>query len=868
MIASHPLRRPCPTRLTARVLVLTLLVAAAVAAGQEGRPAATRPSPDERGVSSARPRVYRDRVEPNWFADGKRFWYRNELPGGRREFVLVDAAKRTRSPAFDHAKVAAALAKLTERDVWADGLPIESLKFSEDGRHVVLHGRQAAWRLTLETHDLTRSEADIPDAAASLTAGDRPRPSRRTGEATSIAFQNRTRDTIEVYWMTMEGERRHYASIRPGDTWDSNTYDGHVWLAADREGNVLGVFEAGRRPATAVVGGTPATTQPAPDAATRPAERPQNRPRRPFRSGGARSPDGNWVIIAREYNLYLRSRTADGEPEIPLTNDGSADDACSADRVWWSPDSRKLVAMQTVPAQEHKIAIVESSPQDQVQPKLRTPNYLKPGDRIAHPRPGLFEIDGDAPRGVPVKDDLFSNPWSIQDLRWAADASRFTFVYNQRGHQVLRVISVDASTGAATALIDEQSDTFINYSGNYFCRWLGEDELLWMSERDGWNHLYLYDSRTGKVKNQVTQGEWVIQGVDHIDETNRQVWFRAGGVRPGQDPYYTHFCRVDLDGSNLLVLTEDDGTHRVQWEPGDEYFIDTYSRVDLPPVTELRDSATGALVCSLEEADATEVHRSRGGRWPMRFVAKGRDGKTDIYGVVLFPQDFDPNRKYPVVENIYAGPQGFFTPKAFRPSYGTQQRLADLGMIVVQCDGMGTSGRSKAFHDVCWQNLKDAGFPDRIRWIRAAAAAVPQMDLARVGIYGGSAGGQNAMAALLWHNDFYKVAVADCGCHDNRMDKIWWNEQWMGWPVGPAYEESSNVANAHRLQGKLMLIVGELDGNVDPASTMQAAGALQRAGKDFELVVVVGAGHGAAETPYGSRKRQQFLVRHLLNVEP
>jgi dipeptidyl aminopeptidase/acylaminoacyl peptidase len=183
-------------------------------------------------------------------------------------------------------------------------------------------------------------------------------------------------------------------------------------------------------------------------------------------------------------------------------------------------------------------------------------------------------------------------------------------------------------------------------------------------------------------------------------------------------------------------------------------------------------------------------------------------------------------------------------------------------------DGMGTSHRSKAFHDVCWKNLGDSGFPDRIAWIRAAAAKYRELDLTRVGIYGGSAGGQSSTRALLAHGDFYHVAVSDCGCHDNRMDKIWWNEQWMGWPIGPHYAEQSNVTQAHRLTGKLLLIVGELDRNVDPSSTMQVASALVKADKDFDLLVIPGAGHGSAETPYGRRRRADFLVRHLLGVEP
>jgi dipeptidyl aminopeptidase/acylaminoacyl peptidase len=250
-----------------------------------------------------------------------------------------------------------------------------------------------------------------------------------------------------------------------------------------------------------------------------------------------------------------------------------------------------------------------------------------------------------------------------------------------------------------------------------------------------------------------------------------------------------------------------------------------------------------------------------------RFAAKGRDGATDIFGVICRPTNFDANKKYPVIENIYAGPQGSFVPKGFS-AFHPMQALAELGFIVVQIDGMGTSNRSKAFHDVCFKNLGDSGFPDRIAWLKKAAETRPYMDLSRVGIYGGSAGGQSALRALLAHGDFYKAAVADCGCHDNRMDKIWWNELWMSWPIGPHYAEQSNVTQAHKLSGKLLLIVGELDNNVDPASTMQVVNALVRADKDFDLLVVPGAGHGIGSGPYGERRRRDFFVRSLWGMEP
>ncbi|MDO4558482.1 MAG: prolyl oligopeptidase family serine peptidase, partial [Planctomycetia bacterium] len=408
--------------------------------------------------------------------------------------------------------------------------------------------------------------------------------------------------------------------------------------------------------------------------------------------------------------------------------------------------------------------------------------------------------------------------------------------------------------------------TFFDYASRMFLGFSPDaTELVWMSDRNDMNHLYLIDVASGTVKHPITTGDWLVRNVEQIDWEKRQVLFRCMAIHPEQDPYHFHFARTSLDGTGLTVLTEGDGTHTIEWSPEGRYFIDTWSRVDRPAVHELRD-ADGNRVTTLAESDVTALSAA-GWKPPERFCAKGRDGTTDIYGVLWRPTNFDPTRKYPVIENIYAGPQDFHTPKSFR-AYHRAQSLAEPGFVVVQCDGMGTNWRSKRFLDVSWKNLSDAGFPDRKRWITAAAQHEPAMDLTRVGIYGGSAGGQNAVAALLWHHDFYHVAVADCGCHDNRMDKIWWNELWMSWPIGPHYAEHSNTVNAHRLEGKLLLFVGELDENVDPASTMQLVDALIRADRDFDMIVIPGAGHGCAESPYGVRRRMDFFVRNLLHTEP
>ena len=415
-------------------------------------------------------------------------------------------------------------------------------------------------------------------------------------------------------------------------------------------------------------------------------------------------------------------------------------------------------------------------------------------------------------------------------------------------------------------MISEEPKTFFDYSGKKY-RFDVDDgrEVVWMSERDGWNHLYLMDGATGRVKNQITRGPWVVRGVDTVDVANRRVFFRASGMDPEQDPYFIHQYSIGLDGKGLTAYTSESGSHDVTFSPDMAFYVDRWSRVDQPPVATLRRTADRSVVMELERADDGAL-LATGWRYPEVFVAKGRDGATDIWGIITVPTDFDPSKRYPVIESIYAGPHSSFVPKTFSTN-ASRQSLAELGFVVVQMDGMGTSNRSKAFHDVAWKNLKDAGFPDRILWHQAVAARYPWYDISNVGIYGTSAGGQNSMGALLFHPDFYKVAVSAAGCHDNRMDKIWWNELWMSWPLGPQYAASSNVDNAHLLEGRLLLILPELDTNVDPSSTLQVVNALVEADKDFDFAMVPGADHGIGGD-WGIRKRNDYFVKHILGVEP
>ena len=692
-------------------------------------------------------------------------------------------------------------------------------------------------------------ELGVPEKEAlkSSTAKIELRKTTRTGEESGLKFINQLGADVDLFWINQQGEHIRYGGIRAGAEREQHTFDGHVWLITSRTGEHLAIIEAGPVAQTLIIDGK---------GISKPKVQPEKQER------GTQSPDGKWsVMIEREF-VMLHDRTAN--KTLRLKIELAAESPLSGP-VRWAPDSKAFVVSSCIPVPVRKIAFVDSTPKGELQPKIIERNYAKPGDALPKPFPVIFTLTDSGCDWNRVKSDLFPNPFTESehlDLKWASDGSKFYFDYNERGHKLYRVLGVNAKTGSVRVVVEETSKTFIDYTQKTWRHWLHKTgELLWMSERDGWCHLYLYDTKTGQVKKQITQGAWPVREVLHVDDAKREIWFLASGLRRDEDPYHLHLCRVNFDGSGFQQLTQGDGNHHIEFSPQRDFFTDSYSRADMPPAHELRRSRDGSLVCELEKADASKL-LDAGWTMPERFVAKGRDGQTDIHGILIKPSYFDPAKKYPVIEDIYAGPHSAFASKDFGRLL-THHILAELGFIIVKLDGMGTNHRGKAYHDVCWKNIKDAGFPDRIVWIKAAAQTRPWMDLTRVGIYGGSAGGQNAMRALLDYHDFYHVAVADCGCHDNRMDKIWWNEQWMGWPVDESYARSSNKDDSHKLEGHLLLIVGELDTNVDPATTTQVVGALQKAGKTFDFMPIIGAGHGAAETPYGSRLRMEFLVRHL-----
>ena len=618
-------------------------------------------------------------------------------------------------------------------------------------------------------------------------------------------------------------------------------FDGATWTCtladyACTKAPTVGAFEQRQPP--------PACTPPAPDAKPRV------------------SPDGKWEAFVTNFNVAVRE--AGAKTVTALSTDGSEANCYELDTIAWAPDSKKLAAYRVKPGYRRLVHYVESSPEDQLQPKHSTRFYAKPGDVLDLEQPVIFAIE--SKQALAIDHALFPNPFDSLEARVAQGQFR--------GH--LRI-----QPARPPGLQDHRGDCrHRRRAGRHLGR--AEDLLHLLGQevpaRRGRRPRSRLDVGARRLEPPLSLRRRDRRGEepDHQGGMGgpRRLARRRGEAAdlvqrerdvPGQDPYFVYYYRINFDGTGLTRLTEAEANHAASFSEDGAFFVNVYSRVDQGPVSELRRASDGSLVTELERVDLAALQKA-GWRPPEVFTAKGRDGQTDIWGVIYRPTTFDPRKKYPVIENIYAGPHSSFVPKSFS-AFSAMQAHAELGFIVVQIDGMGTSNRSKAFHDVAWKNIKDAGFPDRILWHKAVAARYPSYDISRVGIYGTSAGGQNSLGALLFHPEFYKVAASAVGCHDNRMDKIWWNEQWMGWPIGPEYAASSNVDNAYRLQGNVLLVVGEMDTNVDPSSTMQVVNALIKANKTFDLLVIPGAGHGPGGA-YGERKRYDFFVQHLLGQAP
>jgi dipeptidyl aminopeptidase/acylaminoacyl peptidase len=726
---------------------------------------------------SLNPLVIGGSVTATWLADD-RFWYRNQTAAGH-QFVLIDPARRTRAPAFDHAALAAALSAATGAKYRADSLPFHSFVFSK--------------------------------------------------QLDSVSFD--------------VGERRWSCDARG------------TRCAAAGAARPTGQGETGGRGGRAGRGGNTVL-----------------------------SPDGKRAAFIRDWNLWVRE-VATGQ-EKQLTTDGVKDFGYATDNAgWvksdraillWSPDSKKIATQQQDERRVGEMYLVQTKVGH---PALEAWKYPLPGDSVvAMIHRVIIDVDAGKVVRLQMPPDfhraMLGDDLSMADLSWSPDAARLAFVSTSRDHKSATVRVADAATGAVRTVFDEKVPTQYESVIGLKVLW-GRNEVLWNSERDDWSQLYLYDLATGKLVHQITTGEGPVVELARVDEKAGVVWFLANGREPGQNPYYRHLYRIDLDGRNYRSLTPEPGRHSAQLSPDGKYLVDTYSTPDQPPVVELRDAGSGKVLMPLERADITKL-LAAGWKPPIPIQVKAADGKTDLYGLMFRPTDFDSTRKYPIINNAYPGPQSGSTGSlVFAAARGDRQALAELGFIVVTIDGRGTPDRSKSFHDAWYGAMgRDNTLPDQVAGMQELARRYSWIDLDRAAMYGHSGGGFITADAMFRYPDFFKVGISESGNHDQREYEDDWGERYQGLLVpGPDgsdnYAAEANQTMAKNLKGKLLLAHGTLDDNVPPYNTDLVVEALIKANKDFDLLMLTNQRHGyAGMGNYMMRRRWDYFVKWLLHAEP
>ncbi|NVJ98190.1 MAG: prolyl oligopeptidase family serine peptidase [Alphaproteobacteria bacterium] len=598
------------------------------------------------------------------------------------------------------------------------------------------------------------------------------------------------------------------------------------------------------------------------------------------------SPDGKYRVLLRDHNLVLK--TLDDDTERQLTSDGAAcyaygepmptprdvmaraqaaaGEDVAAD-VFWAPDSSRFISYHIDCRTTGTLTLVKSTPERAARPEAVTYPYPLSGDTEV-PMATLLLVEADTAKVIksdlpPFPELYYGGPWA----GWMDDSQSAYLRLPERGYKSLKLVELDGKTAKHRVLIDSTADDFVDYYAHQWDPISETGEHFWMETRNGWSHLLRYDPASGSVQ-QITSGNWRFRYIERAGKPGAPLHIVAAGREADRDPYLRHLYTIGRDGKGLTLLTPEPLDHGVSVSPDGRFFVDNMSLAGTPTRTVLRDGITGTVLMPLEEADASGM-MAMGVPMPEPFTAKAADGETDIYGVIYRPANFDPAASYPVIDNIYRGPHYVMAKKSFdRSTRNTAIAMAQLGFVVVQVDGRGTNKRSHAFLKPAQNNLGPVGFDDHIAAMQQLAEKYPYLDLDRVGIYGFSAGGYDAMRALIEEPDFFKVAVSASGNHDHRLDKAVWNEQWMGFRLGDHYDTNSNLYGLERVKGKLLLAHGEMDENVNPIATMQLVDALIEANKDFDLLIVPGAGHFLDDIPYFQRRRWDFFVEHLMKATP
>jgi dipeptidyl aminopeptidase/acylaminoacyl peptidase len=712
------------------------------------------------------PLVSNGAVRATWLPDD-RFWYRTQTANGS-EFILVDATRGTKAPAFDHAAVAATLTTALGRSINAARLPFMQITFDDT--------------------------------------------------------------------------RQHFSFDSDGKRWTCDV-QGKQCTSGDRRAT----------PPNSVV-----------------------------------SPDGKLAAFIRDYNLWVRDLAAGTDKQ--LTTDGVKDFGYATDNagwirsdrpvVLWSPDSKKMATFQQDERGVGEMYLVNTTAGH---PTLQAWKYPLPGDAVITTiQRVIVEVDGpkvirlqmpaDEHRSTLCDDVKCGGEWV--DVQWKPDGSEVAFVSSSRNHQEATLRVANATTGAFRDVLNEKAETFFE-SGNGKVNWRylpKSNEAIWFSQKDNWGHLYLHDLQTGQLKHPITSGEGNVTQLERVDEDARVVYFDGVGREKGRDPYFRHFYRAGMDGKSAQLLTPEDADHDVKLSPSGKYFVDNFSKPDVAPTSLLRDT-TGRMVLQLEKADISRL-LATGWKPPLPITVKDRGGVGDLYGLLYRPTNFDPAKKYPIVNRIYPGPQtGSVGSRSFSAARADSQSLAELGFVVVEIDGMGTPWRTKRFHAAYYGDMGDNTLPDQVAGMKELASRYPWIDIDRAGIYGHSGGGYATAGAMFHYPDFFKVGVSQAGNHDNRVYEDDWAEKWQGLlekkPDGTTnYDGQANQNFAKNLKGKLLLAHGSMDNNVPFYSTLLVVDALIKANKDFDLIIFPNRSHGFGNEPYMVRRRWDYFVRHLLGAEP
>lgn len=598
---------------------------------------------------------------------------------------------------------------------------------------------------------------------------------------------------------------------------------------------------------------------------------------------GEKSPDGKWTAYVKNHNLFIQN--LDSKKEIQLSWDGiekyeyahsyswynlfdvaNPQEAKSELTALWSPDSKKIATIRTDYRKAKHLYLWQSVPDEGMRAKVWSYERPLPGDtNLAMVEFVLFDVNTRKQTKVdmePYASFLYSGSmdWLNNDL---LEMDR-----RHRGFKQTDIIEVNAHTGKTRVVTSDKMETYVDVNISYYKVLEESKELIMNSEKDGWNHLYLYDWESGALKNQITKGEFVVKNVQFIDEENRQIYFTAGGKEAGRNPYLNHLYTVNFDGSGIALLTPENAHHEIRFNEKGDLFVDNYSRVDFPTVSVLRSAENGKILMEIEKADVTDL-LATGWSYPEVYTVKARDNKTDVWGIIRRPSHFDASKSYGIIDATYSGPQAVRMAVNFSGAFRSwDQTFAELGFIVVTVDGLGTAQRSKKFHDFSYKNLGDIGADDHEKAIRELAEKYSYMDIDRVGIFGHSAGGYDAARALLVKPDFYKVGVSSAGNHDHRLAKAWWPELYMGFPEGPEYAEQANMTIAANLKGKLLLVHGDMDNNVNTIETLQLANAFMEANRDFDMLILPNKTHSIYDHKFFTRKRWDYFVKHLMGAEP